>query len=78
MKKRLFISALSLLAALLATTSCQEEVANLDLLQATPVHAVLMVPVRDAAAVTAAWSDGSPLPYADDVAAMLQLLPVKD
>ena len=78
MKKRLVLSALSLLAVLLATTSCQEEVANLDLLQATPVHAVLMVPVRDAAAVTAAWSDGSPLPYAEDVAAMLQLLPVKD
>jgi hypothetical protein len=77
-KKRLNALVLGGLSALVLLQACQEEVANLDLLQATPVHAVLMVPVRDGATVSRAWLEDSPLPYGSDVEAMLALLPLKE
>ncbi len=77
-KKRLYASVIGALYALTLLVSCQEEVANLDLLQATPVRAILMLPVRDAGATVAAWSGDSPLPYASDVSAILALLPLKE
>lgn len=58
--------------------ACQEDLANLDLIQATPVHAMLMVPVSDEGALRFAWNDGQKLPYSDQIEGLLSTLPIED
>ena len=64
---------LILFSLLILSSGCQEDVANLDLLQATPVRAVLMIPVSDADAVLHAWEDDLALPLAKEMHTMLSL-----
>jgi len=69
---------LILISLLILSSGCQEDVANLDLLQATPVRAVLMIPVSDADAVLHAWEDDLALPLAKEMHTMLSLLPLQE
>ena len=55
--------------------ACQEDIANLDLIQATPVNAVLMVPVRDDQALRAAWTEE--LPFSEQMSSLLNRLPLE-
>ena len=55
--------------------ACQEDIANLDLIQATPVNAVLMVPVRDDHALRAAWTEE--LPFSEQMLSLLNRLPLE-
>ena len=55
---------------------CQEDIANLDLIQATPVNAVVLIPVRHAPTLLSAWTDGQALPDADKLEFFMKQLPL--
>ena len=60
------------------STSCQEDSAQIDLLQATPVNALILIPVENDKTFQSEIATYSPVPHASKAVDLVERLPLKE